>query len=412
MIASVLASVLSYFIADRIRFAIDNYKSISSAKFVLTLVLIVFAKELIGYLLRRYSEGFVIKFKDHIRVKLFYDLMGKMSFFDNDASEFKSAMDEYLSTCYYLSSQFVLSLPGKITGIVISFLVISRMGVVPVLINIIALIIFFVISYFFSRSYVEISKVYSEKLIKMETVLTNLFLSIDYMARNKPKQLYHIDAQTEKWNVYQQVKNLHGARWFWQLLPFNIIYVISLGFLINRIQLGENSLGDLALAQWYYSVLLGTFVFVTETVTDLTKQKSSSIIAYNKLKELAFHQPRESVINIPDNIPPGKYLIKGKNGVGKTTAIYDFVSRNRERTCSYLSGEKYPVDYELSSGEIQRMMVLQTSKQDKTHYIFDEPCSHTDETDWFIDVLESISDNKVTIVVSHKHINYDFDMLQ
>lgn len=171
-----------------------------------------------------------------------------------------------------------------------------------------------------------------------------------------------------------------------------------------------NTIGDIALLQWYYSTILSASIFITESLTDLAKQRTVSHIAHKKIFDMINSEPRASLVKL-ENIEHGKScLIVGENGCGKSTALYKYIYNTKYKSVSYFSGEKYPEKYEKSSGELQKHMVTRVASQDADVYIFDEPCSNTSNTDWIIPIFDDLKKSgKAFLVVSHSKINYPFD---
>lgn len=412
IVLTVLSTLLSFAVTKIIQNIVDNYNEIDLIVTGVILLSVTVTNELIWYLIRKQTESFSIKFKDYIRIELFYDIVRQLRYYDNDASDLKSSMNEYLSSANYLAGGFLFSFFGKVTGIIISLAIIYNIGLLSFVANITVVIGFVFISYFFSKKYVEVSKEYSKESIEFESLLDRLFLSVDFLSRNRIKNDYHSNQRDRKWDRYDEVKDLHAKRWFWQLTPFKLVYVLSIIILIVRIRIGLNTIGDIVLLQWYYSTILGASVFVTESFTDLAKQKASSFIAFEKINSIINKEPRQSDFGVLDFKDGKAYLIQGENGSGKTTALYEYLSRTEKTAISYLSNEKHPDKTDLSSGEAQKEAITDIVNKTADVYIFDEPCSNTDNTDWFVDVLNKIKENNGTsVTISHSKIDFDFDFI-
>ena len=129
--------------------------------------------------------------------------------------------------------------------------------------------------------------------------------------------------------------------------------------------------------------------------------KAKSEKGREKLIEICSSIPRKSELDWEGLPESGVVPLRAENGAGKTTLMYQILSDAIDKgvaVSSYFSGQPVPSDLKVSKGQEQRHLVREATSKDADLYLFDEPCSHTDDEEWFVGILSDLEFRGKTVV--------------
>jgi ABC-type bacteriocin/lantibiotic exporter with double-glycine peptidase domain len=344
-IVSIVAAVIEFLSAYAMSVVIDSISIDRLLHYGMIFAGLYAAKELLGFVTRRYGERLPILYVDELRLRFyktvlasnFHDLLGYSK------ERLSEIIGKYVDSVGEFLSDWTWGMPRRLTTTIIVLAVLYYQSFWIGLLNTIYLVLFMIGSLKLSKRYAKIAKEHTQAAIDTQSVLSSLVLQLNTLKRIAGGSELFDRVTSEKienkWAIYDRLKRFHAGRWAIQLSLFNAVYLVTLFWAIYQVATGRLNLGYLLLVSWAYSSLFGTLVYFIEYWVSLEKKRENFVIFRDEIVPLIdLRQTKRLIGNnllvsgfdvsyanaIPDMvIRQGEHVqIIAPSGYGKTTLMY------------------------------------------------------------------------------------------
>ncbi|MCI5066537.1 ABC transporter ATP-binding protein/permease [bacterium] len=309
------------------------------------------ASLVLQWIIRRSGEALARQFGNHLRLKYFQQIeqLPGALLLEHHSGNLLSLVTRACDGAAQVVFAAVWLFAHSLATLSLFFFFTARESLFIALLNGCILILFLLVSVFFSRRMVPIAArlnlLHAVLIERFVDLMTNIF-TVKKLGISRFTTSQVSEAVEQNYRQIDRLQRFHADRWFVLHAIFGIAFLTTIGFLLSQISQGENSPAVLILFISAFAVVrsqverlselikdlleVNAYIETLETITGREQRQeergSECPLQWNalELQEVTFsYRGRGATLNVPHfSLSPGEVIsIRGESGEGKSTFL-------------------------------------------------------------------------------------------